>query len=52
MQIEEFYFSIKNKNRDMEKKSLDTWILMEALNESSRQNKKIYLNEFIKEYQI
>ena len=33
MQIEDFYFSIINGNKDMEKKSLDTWILMEALNE-------------------
>ena len=52
MQIEDFYFSIINGNKDMEKKSLDTWILMEALNESSRQNKKIYLKEFINEFKI
>ena len=50
IQIEEFYHSVRNKNKEMEKKSLNTWILMEALNESSRQNKKIYLNEFFKEF--
>lgn len=52
MQIEDFYLSIKNENKEMEKKSLDTWILMEALNESSRRNKKIYLKEFKNEFEI
>jgi hypothetical protein len=31
---------------------LEIWILMEALNISSRENKKIHINEFLKSLDI
>lgn len=48
-QIEAFYNEIVNKNF-LQKQSLEIWILMEALNVSSRENKKIYINEFLKSF--
>lgn len=48
IQLEHFYEAIvKNKN-EIEKSSLDTWILMEALNTSSRNDEKINILEFKK----
>ncbi len=50
-QINLFYNDIVNKNYNSEtqKKSIDTWILMEACNHSARLGKKININEFKKE---
>lgn len=43
IQFNEFYLAItKGKNKDwLQQSSLDTWILMEACNQSARKNKKI-----------
>ena len=38
----------KNRNRDLEEASIDTWILMEACNESARRNIKISVKDFKK----
>ena len=45
-----FYNAISTgKNREwLQQSSLDTWILMEACNESARRNEKININEFKK----
>ena len=48
-QFEEFYDNIKNKSKSLERLSLQTWLLMEALNISSRKDKKIELVSFIKD---
>ena len=48
-QFEEFYDNIKNKSKSLERLSLQTWLLMEALNISSRKDKKIELFSFIKD---
>ena len=38
----------KNKNKNLQEASIDTWILMEACNESARKNIKISLKNFKK----
>jgi len=48
-QIQAFYNEIRNKGL-LQKKSLSIWILMEALNLSSRENKKIIIEEFMKSF--
>ena len=50
-QIEAFYKEIINKTF-LQKQSLEIWILMEALNISSRENKKIYINKFLENFDI
>ena len=50
IQFDAFYNAISTgKNRAwLQQSSLDTWILMEACNESARRNEKININEFKK----
>ncbi len=50
-QIEAFYKEIINKNF-LQKQSLEIWILMEALNTSSRENKKIYIDKFLENFDL
>ena len=49
-QFDAFYSALmsKNKNKDLQEASIDTWILMEACNESARKNIKISLKDFKK----
>ncbi len=49
-QFDAFYSSLisKNRNRNLEETSIDTWILMEACNESARRNIKISVKDFKK----
>ena len=50
IQFRDFYKAIIQKeNNTIEKNSLDTWVLMEALNESSRKKEKINIDNFKKE---
>ncbi len=42
-QFKEFELSIKNKKSQIQKNSLETWLLMEACNISSRENEKVNL---------
>ena len=50
VQFKAFYDALHSgKNRHcLQQSSLDTWILMEACNESARKNKKISINELKK----
>ena len=50
IQFNAFYNALSTgKDREwLQQSSLDTWILMEACNESARRNKKININEFKK----
>ena len=49
-QFDAFYSALmsKNKNKNLQEASIDTWILMEACNESARKNIKISLKDFKK----
>jgi len=47
-QYDNFYKSIITKNRSIEKNTLETWLLMEACNISSRKNKKINISDLKK----
>jgi len=47
-QYDNFYKSIITKNRSLEKSTLETWLLMEACNISSRKNKKINISDLKK----
>ena len=51
-QFIEFYKDIKKNKKNLEKLSLLTWVTMEALNKSSRENKKIEIDTFIKELEV
>tara|TARA_Y100000590_G_scaffold312171_1_gene352777 strand:+ start:1030 stop:2109 length:1080 start_codon:yes stop_codon:yes gene_type:complete len=48
IQFDSFYDALKNKKNKkwLQQSSLDTWILMEACNESARKKEKININEF------
>lgn len=47
-QFKIFYENLNgNKEFDLQKKSLETWILMEACNLSSRSKKEVIINDFI-----
>jgi predicted dehydrogenase len=48
-QLNEFGSSIKNKIFSMQKNSLETWLLMEACNISSREKSKININQIKEE---
>ena len=45
-QFNSFYNSIIKKNKSIEVNSLNTWLLMEACNQSSRKNKTIKISQF------
>jgi len=51
MQFKQFYQDIVNDshNSELQKKSLQTWVLMEALNISSRENREVIIKDFIEE---
>jgi len=51
-QYESFYKSIINNDKLLEKETLETWILMEACNISSRRNKVIKISTLKKELGI
>lgn len=51
MQFKQFYQDILNDshNSELQKKSLQTWVLMEAINISSRENREVIIKDFIEE---
>tara|TARA_Y100000591_G_C21836525_1_gene702878 strand:- start:997 stop:2058 length:1062 start_codon:yes stop_codon:yes gene_type:complete len=51
-QLNEFGLNIKNKTSDMQKNSLETWLLMESCNISSRENQKVDLNKIKEEVNL
>ena len=52
-QYEAFYENLSgNKKIDLQKKSLQVWLLMEACNVSSKQNREVLIEEIIEDIDL